>query len=195
MEKLAFALIIAIALLFPGCASSPLNEGKTADGKAYRGASAPKVVIYEYSDFECPYCGTAVPVVDELVRAHASEVQLQFLHFPLTGIHPRSMPSAIAAVCADEQGKFWQMHDRLFSSQNSLEDADLKKYAGEMGLDGAEFASCIVSPEAAAKVKKDMASGAALGVRGTPSFYVGSTLAVGTGKLRQIVETELAKAG
>ena len=195
MRKYALAAFLVSALLLSGCASSPLNEGRAADGRAYLGASSPKVVIYEYSDFECPFCSRAVPVVEEIARSHANEVQLQFVNFPLTDIHPRAMASAVAGVCADGQGKFWQMHDEMFANQNALEDADLKKYAQEIGLDMANFTACIGSQEAAGKVQKDIGAGRALGVQGTPSFAVGSVLAVGTGKLQQVVEAELAKAG
>ncbi len=194
MKSIVFAIALA-ALLLLGCTGTPLNEGRTADGRAYRGAGSPKVVIYEYSDFECPFCGRAVPVVDEIVRAHANDVQLQFRNFPLTDIHPRSMPSALAGVCADEQGKFWQMHDKMFASQDKLEDADLKKYAQEIGLDAANFTACLGSREAFGKVQQDIEAGKALGVQGTPSFEVGSTLVVGTPKLQQVVEAELARAG
>ncbi len=193
MEKLLLSLLLAAALLFSGCAAQKMNEGMTADGKPYRGAAFPKVVIYEYSDFECPYCGRAALVVDELVREHASEVQLQFLHFPLNNIHPRSTPAAIAAVCAGEQGGFWRMHDKLFANQNELSDASLEKYASEIGLDINSFSICTTSQKAAAKVRDDAASGTALGVRGTPSFHVGSTLVTGTPKLKAVVEAELAK--
>ena len=198
MEKVTcFALAIALAavLLLAGCASSQLNEGRTPDGRAYRGAANPKVTIYEYSDFECPFCGAAAPVVDQLMHAHASEVQLQFRNFPLTTIHPRAMASAIAGVCADEQGKFWEMYDKMFANQQSLEDADLLRYAQDVGLNMTDFSAYIASPQASDKVQADIASGNALGVQGTPTFQVGSTVVVGTTYLQQAVETELAKAG
>ena len=195
MAKPFLAIALVAALLLAGCTSAPLNEGRTADGHPYRGADSPKVVIYEYSDFECPYCGAAVPVVDDLMHANAANVQLQYRNFPLTSIHPRAMASAIAGVCADEQGKFWPMYDKMFANQNALEDSDLQKYAQDIGLDIGNFTSCIASSEAAAKVQKDIDAGTALGVQGTPSFEVGSTLVVGTDKLAQVVAAELAKAG
>jgi protein-disulfide isomerase len=191
----ALALTLAFVLLFAGCASAPLNEGRTPDGRAYRGAASPKVTIYEYSDFECPFCGQAVPVVDQIMHAHASEVQLQFRNFPLTAIHPRAMPSAVAGVCADYQGKFWGMYDKMFANQQNLGDADLLKYAQEVGLNMTDFSSCIASKQASDKVQADVAAGNALGVQGTPTFLVGSTLVVGTTYLQQAVETELAKTG
>ena len=191
----ALAIALAFVLLLAGCASTPLNEGRTRDGRAYRGSASPKVTIYEYSDFECPYCGQAVPVVDQLMHARASDVQLQFYNFPLTDIHPRAMASAIAGVCADYQGKFWKMHDMMFANQQNLEDADLLKYAQELGLNTTEFTACTESKQASDMVHADIFEGNSLGVQATPTFMVGSTLVVGTTYLQQAVETELAKAG
>ena len=190
----ALAIALAFVLLLAGCASTPLNEGRTQGGRAYRGSANPKVTIYESSDFQCPFCGQAVPVVDQLVRAHADEVQLQFYNFPLTAIHPRAMASAIAGFCADHQEKFWEMHDMMFANQQNLEDADLLKYAQEVGLNLTDFSSCIVSRQASDKVQADIAAGNAAGVQATPTFMVGSTLVVGTTYLQQALETELAKA-
>jgi len=196
MQKVTgIAAILVVLMLVFGCAGAPIKEGATADGYAYRGSASPKIIIYEYSDFECPYCGRAGPAIDEVLRTYPNEVQLQFRHFPLTEIHPRSMPSALAGICAEKQGKFWQMHDKMFASQEKLEDADLSAYAKEAGLDMQMFAQCLSSKETADRVNADIAAGAALGIRGTPSFAVGRSVVVGTPKLKSIVDAELAKIG
>ena len=188
----AVLLVFALLLAF-GCAGAPIKEGVTANGHPYRGSATPKVVIYEYSDFECPFCSKALPAIDEVMRAYPNEVQLQFRHFPLVNIHPRSMPSALAGVCAEKQGKFWQMHDLMFANQEKLEDADLNAYAKEAGLDMQVFAQCLSSQEPADWVNADIAAGAALGIQGTPSFAVGRSVVAGTPKLKQVVDAELAK--
>jgi len=189
-------LVLAFAhLALFGCAGSAINEGIAAGGRPYRGAANPKVVIYEYSDFECPYCGRALPTIEEVLRAHPDSVQLQFRNFPLPGLHPRSFASAVAGVCAEEQGKFWAMHDKLFANQRNLEDSDLQKYAEEIGLDLGRFSACFSSSAAKEKVRADMAEGAALGLTGTPSFRIGDTVLLGASKLKGVVEAELAKAG
>jgi len=189
------AMAVALVLLF-GCASSPINEGVTKDGRAYRGADSPKVVIMEYSDFQCPFCSAVLPTVDQVLHAYPDAVQLQYRNSPLPS-HPRAFPSAVAAVCAEEQGKFWQMHDRLFSNQGALEDADLQGYAKDIGLDTGKFSSCYSSSETAAKVKKDMAEGAAAGVAGTPTFIIGQSVVRGAqdfSAFKQAIDLEIARA-
>ncbi len=196
MRKLAL-IAIAVFVLLAGCAGSPIKEGTDAQGRAWRGAESPKLVIYEYSDFECPFCGQAQPTVEQILRAYPDSVRLEFRNNPLD-IHPRAMPSAIAGVCAEEQGKFWQMHDRMFANQAALEDSDLQKYAADAGLDMGKFNICIASAEAAAKVRADMAEGAAAGVTATPSFKIGETLVRGAQQFsvfKQVIDSELARAG
>lgn len=196
MTKIVIALCaLALAFLL-GCASSPINEGVAADGRPYRGAATPKVVIYEYSDFECPFCGKAQPTIEEVLRAYPDTVQLQYKHFPLDA-HPRAVPSAIAAVCAQEQGKFWALHDKLFANQNALEDADLRRYAGEVGMDLALYDKCIVLPATAEKVEKDHLEGIGKGVSGTPIFFIGESEVRGAqpfSKFKSVIDSELARA-
>ncbi len=197
MRNVVFAIALAAVLLFAGCASSPINEGTDAQGRQYRGADSPKVTIYEYSDFECPYCGKAQPTVEEVLRAYPDTVRLYFRHYPLD-IHPRAMPSAIAAVCAEEQGKFWQLHDLMFANQNNLEDADLQKYASDIGLNMTKFNACLSSPEASQKVQQDMLGAASAGVSATPTFAIGESQVRGAqpfSKFKSLIDSELAKAG
>lgn len=196
MRNGIFALL-ALALLFFGCASSPINEGMTASGRAYRGADSPKIIVYEYSDFECPYCSKALPSVEEVLRAYPNDVQLQFRHYPLP-IHPQAYGAALAAVCAEEQGKFWPMHDKMFASQNALYDSDLKKYAADAGLDAQKFEQCLGSASAAAKVNADVSEAVLAGVQATPTFKIGESLVKGAqpfSKFKQVIDSELARAG
>lgn len=197
MAKVVFSLVLVAALLaLFGCASAPINQGVDADGRAYRGAGDAKLTIYEYSDFECPFCGRAQPTVEQVLRAYPKEVRLEFRHYPLD-IHPRAMPSALAGVCAEEQGKFWEMHDRMFARQSALSDDDLKRYAGEAGMDVAKFQICVSSDTAAQKVRKDMAEAAGAGVQATPTFKIGETLVRGAqpfDKFKQAIDSELARA-
>lgn len=196
MKNTLLSLALVAALLLPGCiAPPPLHEGVDAQGRAYRGAENAKLTIYEYSDFECPYCGKVQMALDEAMRQYSDRVRLEYRHYPLPA-HPRAMPSAIAAVCAEKQGKFWQMYDKLFANQQALEDADLEKYAGEIGMDKAAFASCIVSNEAKLLVQKDMDEAAIAGVQVTPTFKIGETMVKGAqpaDKFKSAIELELAK--
>jgi len=188
--------MLATLLILFGCASTPINKGVDKDGRAYRGADAATLTIYEYSDFECPFCGRVQPTVEQVLRAYPKEIRVEFRNYPLE-IHPRAMPSAIAGVCADEQGKFWEMHDKMFANQLALSDADLARYAADIGLNISAFQTCIASDEASQKVQKDMLEAAAVGVQATPSFKVGETFVRGAqpfDKFKQAIDSELASA-
>ena len=192
MKKL-FVLAIALALLF-GCASS-LNEGVTPEGRAYRGAENAKLTIYEYSDFQCPFCDRARQNVEEVLRQYPDSVRLEYRYFPL-GSHPRGFASALAGACAEEQGKFWKMHDLMFDNQEALEDADLEKYASQSGMDVGAFKKCLVSQQAAKIVSADKAQGESLVVQGTPTFFIGESVVVGAqpvSKFKSAIDAELAR--
>lgn len=194
MKKL-FALAIALVLLF-GCAS-PLNEGVSPDGRPYRGATNAKLTIYEYSDFQCPFCDRARQNVEEVLRQYPGSVKLEYRYFPLAS-HPRGFASALAGACAEEQGKFWAMHDLMFDNQEALEDADLEKYALQVGMNVADFQKCLSFPQAAQKVNADKAQGESLGVQGTPTFFIGESVVVGAqpvSKFKSAIDAELARVG
>lgn len=195
--KVLLALSIACLLLAFGCAAAEVNEGVGSDGRAFRGSAAPKVVVYEYSDFECPYCQKGQPAVDAVMRAYQEKgAQLRFMHYPLPS-HPRSLPASLAAVCAEKQGKFWEMHDKLYANREALEDSDLEAYATGIGLDMAAYAKCISSPDAQAVIEADMQEGKAAGVRATPTFVIGQSMVEGASqeKISQAIELELARQG
>lgn len=141
------------------------------DGFPTRGGAMAPVTIVEFSDFECPYCGRAHPVVNELLREFEGQVRVIFRNYPLSG-HPRAMPAARAAVAAGEQGKFWEMADLLFEHQRALEDEDLERYAAQLGLDIERFRADLRSPETQASIERDRTEGSRLGVEGTPTFFI-----------------------
>ena len=141
------------------------------EGAPVRGALMGTVTVVEFSDFECPFCGAAAPVVDRLLRQFDGKVKLIFKSYPLD-MHPRAMPAARAAAAANKQGKFWEMYDLLFSHQHDLEDEDIDHYAEQIHLDMARFHADIASPELQARVDADKAEGRRLGVSGTPTFFV-----------------------
>jgi protein-disulfide isomerase len=195
MKKL-IALAIALALLY-GCTAPPLTEGVTPDGRPYRGAELAKLTIYEYSDFQCPFCDRARQNVDEVLRHYPSSVRLEYRYFPLAS-HPRGYASALAGACAEEQGKFWMMHDLMFDNQEALEDADLEKYASQSGMDAGAFKKCLSSAAAAKIVSVDKAQGESLGVQGTPTFFIGESVVVGAqpvSKFKSAIDAELARIG
>lgn len=151
-------------------------EGLTVKGKE----SAP-ITIVEYSDFQCPYCErfyseTLPSIVKDWVDT--GKAKIYFKHFPLS-FHQNAQKSAEASECAKDQGKFWEMHDKLFDNQAALTVTDLKKYAADLKLDTAKFNTCLDGGSKAAIVNEQMAEGAANGVSGTPAFLINGQLVVG----------------
>lgn len=141
------------------------------DGAPVRGAPMAAVTIVEFSDFQCPFCGRAHPVLAESLAELGGKVKLIFKHFPLSG-HERGMPAARAAVAAQRQGKFWEMHDLLFEHQRALGDAELLGYAKRLGLDMERFQADIVSAEVQAQIDADKEEGVRLGVDSTPTIII-----------------------
>jgi protein-disulfide isomerase len=135
------------------------------------GGKEPKITLIEFSDFQCPYCSRAKGTLDELQKIYKDDLQIAFRNFPLP-FHNNATPAAIAAVAAAEQGKFWQMHDKLFANQQALGPADFEKYAGEIGLDMAKFKAAIANPKTKEQVESDKKMGETFGVGGTPAFFI-----------------------
>jgi 2-hydroxychromene-2-carboxylate isomerase len=145
------------------------------DDVPVRGAPMAPVTIVEYSDFQCPYCSAAHPELERLVREFEGQVKLVFKHFPLSS-HLRAVAAARAAEAARRQGKFWEMHDVLFAHQRELEDTDLERYAGTIGLDMERFKRDFASSEVQERVEADRDEGLKLGIEGTPTIYVNGRL-------------------
>ena len=139
-------------------------------GEYYTGNNSSSVLFVEYSDFQCPFCGRAIPALDRLMSDYP-QIKFVFRNFPLDA-HPNAEKAAEAAECAGRQGKFWEMHDVMFSNQDQLSITDLKRFASGLGLDSAAFASCLDRGEAAGVVKAEKQEGQAAGIRGTPGFLV-----------------------
>src|SRR5215470_1370371 len=133
------------------------------------GVTSP-VTVTEFSDFQCPYCKQAASVVEQVRQTYGERVKVIFKQLPLS-FHRYALKAAQASVCAQEQGKFWQYHDRLFASADLSVDA-LHRIAEEAGLTQKQFDQCMESDSSRAAVEKDMQEARQLGVRGTPTFFV-----------------------
>jgi protein-disulfide isomerase len=136
-----------------------------------RGAPMAKATIVEFSDFQCPHCGAAHPELVRLLKEFDGNVKLVYRYFPLSN-HSRALPAARAAEAARAQGKFWEMHDLLFENQRALEDADLEKYAKQLGLDMEKFKADMNSEATEKRIQADRDMGQKLGIEATPSFFV-----------------------
>lgn len=130
------------------------------------------LVIVEYGDYQCPYCGAAYPVLKKLLKKFSGEVKFVFRNFPLSEMHEYALPAAIAAEAASLQDKFWEMHDAIYENQRNLDDQYLFTIAEKIGLDMEKFKSDIQKEELVNKIDADFQGGVISGVNGTPSFYV-----------------------
>jgi protein-disulfide isomerase len=153
----------------------------------------PKVVMVEFADFECPFCGKIAPMLDAAWDKHRGEVLFVYKYLPLA-MHPHGEIAARAAIAAQNQGKFWPMHDVLFANQRSLEKPDLDKYAAQIGLDMDKYKADFDSDATTQRIAADRALADQLGIRGTPTIYIGGRQYEGRGGVEEWIEEELAAA-
>jgi protein-disulfide isomerase len=158
-------------------------------------ADAP-VTVVEFSDYQCPFCKRALPVLKELLAKYPEKVRLGYRDFPLGSIHPRAEAAAEASRCAGEQGRFWPYHDLLFEHQTKLDDASLQDYARQLGMDAPRFEHCLKSHKYRAAVQQDLEKGKQLGISGTPAFFIDGIPLMGArplGSFTSIIDQELAR--
>jgi protein-disulfide isomerase len=174
----------------------PLRVAVAIAGAPARGPEDAPITIVEFSDFQCPFCSRVVPTLDRIQEAYGDDVRLVFRHFPLHRIHPQAQKAAEASLCADEQGKFWAMHDAMFADQGGLSIAALKEKAAAVGLDETTFAECLDSGRQAERVDSDLEDGVALGVSGTPAIFINGRLLSGAqpyDEIAKIIDDELRR--
>ena len=165
------------------------------DGRPSKGPAGAPVQIIEFSDFECPFCFRVNPTVAQVLSTYGDRVRLVYRHLPLPN-HPNARPAAEASACANEQGRFWEYHDRLFANQSRLAAADLKQHAADLGLDTAKFNSCVDSRRFQKDVDADLDAAQLLGVSGTPHFFINGRALSGAQPLesfKAIIDEELAR--
>lgn len=138
-----------------------------------------KVVMVEYSDFECPFCSRHHPTMQQIFDKYGDDVAWVYRHFPLS-FHPQAEPAANASECAADQGKFWEYADALFENQDSLGEDTYKEIASELGLNTSKFNDCLENSTFQDEVDEDMASGRSSGVSGTPATFINGTMVVGS---------------
>ncbi len=137
-----------------------------------QGKKDAKIVIVEYGDYQCPYCGAAYPILKEMMKKYGKQIEFVFRNFPLSEMHQHARPAAIVAEAAALQGKFWEMHDAIYENQRFLSEPFLLELAERLWLDPHQLNTDIKKTELAAKVDADFESGVMSGVNGTPSFFV-----------------------
>ena len=165
--------------------NQPVVELKiSADNDPIIGNSNAPITIIEFSDFQCPFCAkfhiqTLPKIMDEYIKE--GKVKLVFRDFPIQSIHSNALLASVAAECANEQGKFKEMHDKLFENQNEWNNKNtdnviilFNQYSSEMGIEKEEFDSCLKNEKYIKEIQKDLDDGRAYGVTGTPGFFIGN---------------------
>lgn len=174
----------------------PRTPVEVANAPTKGPANAP-VTIVEWSDFQCPFCSRVVPTMKEVEKKYGDKVRIAFRQYPLP-MHPQAQKAAEASLCANDQGKFWEMHDAMFEKQGELAVDQLKQRATELALNADQFNQCLDSGKYAAQVKADMDAGSAAGVSGTPAIFVNGRALPGAVPFDQIavvIDDELSRKG
>ena len=168
--------------------AAPLpREPFSIEGGTVKGNPAAKIAVVEFADFQCPYCSRfareTLPGLEERYL-ETGRVQFVFMHFPLVGIHPLAQRAAAGSMCAGHQGRFWEMHDRLFAQPTRDNLLALDGHASALGLNRRQFDACLDAAATAKRIERDTATAKVLGVRGTPTFFVGEV--VGKDRVRAV---------
>jgi protein-disulfide isomerase len=161
----------------PAAPEPQVSELTIHPDTAIKGARQAPLTLVEFSDYQCPFCGRYFrQTFPEIERDYISTGKLSyaFRDFPLDQIHPQASEAAEVARCAGDQGKYWAMHDRLFTEQAALAKKDWAAHGRAVGLDEAQLKACLESNRHAAAVRRDLTEGLRAGVRGTPTFFIGT---------------------
>lgn len=178
-------------MLQPPRAKVPVPEGEPAKGPE----DAP-IVVVEFSDYQCPYCKRAEVTVDQVLAEYGDKIRLVFRDYPLA-FHDRAVPAAVAARCAGKQDKYWEYHGNLTKINGNLSDEDLRKRAQDLQLDMEAFTACYDSNEFEPVVQASMQEASALGVTGTPTFFINGRMLVGAKpfeEFKAVIDEELSFA-
>ena len=166
------------------------------DGNApSRGPQKAPVTLIEFGDFQCPYCGSSRPAIAKILETYPDQVRYVFRDFPLP-FHTQAMKAHEASYCAKEQGRYWEMNQKLFSNQQALDLENLVSYSQELGLDADPFRACLDTARYADTVQRNRIAGEQAGVTGTPSFFVNGRMIVGSAPFehfQRIIDQELSK--
>jgi protein-disulfide isomerase len=187
LEKLKADSGLKILLLAPRFPVAAVGPAKGPD-------QAP-ITIVEFSDFECPFCSKGEVSIREVLKAYPGQVRVVFRDFPLP-MHPHAEKAAEAAHCAGDQGKYWELHEVLFANQQNLAASDLSRHAQAIGLDAEKFSRCLDSGAKAGLVEGSIQAGKAVGVTGTPAFFINGIRLTGAqpfSEFKAVIDQELAK--
>lgn len=168
---------------------------KISNSDHVRGNKNAVVKIFEFSDFQCPYCARHQETMNQLIKDYGDQVAWIYKNFPIAS-HPLGMPGALAAECAGEQGKFWEMSDLIFSKQDTLTADSFSKFASDLGLDTAKFDTCVKEEKYKEKILADYNLGVESGVQGTPTNFINNNAVPGAvpyADMKNIIDQLLKK--
>ncbi len=163
------------------------------EGAPALGPETAPVTLVEFSDFQCPFCSRVGPTLEQVRETYGDQVRIVFKHLPLD-MHRNAPGAHAAAEAAGRQGKFWEMHDKIFANQRELNDEKYKEYATELGLDVARFEKDVASDEVKARIEADKREAARLGATGTPSFFINGRFLSGARPFeafQEVIDAEL----
>ncbi|MBI4358138.1 MAG: thioredoxin domain-containing protein [Candidatus Omnitrophica bacterium] len=198
-------IIVALVLLvFSVRFGRDVGAFSNLENAKVKGPHGAPVQVVVYSDFQCPACKNALPVLQELENEFSETMQIEFRHYPLERPHRWAMTAATFAECAAEQGKFWEYHDRLYLDQATWSNTDdaislFARYSHELGLDKEKIQKCLENPETLQRIRRERSTGVWQKVESTPTIFINGQLIVGGLQLktkgREIVLEELKKLG
>jgi protein-disulfide isomerase len=174
----------------------PYRVNVSANGPLLGRPDAP-ITIIEFADFQCPYCRQEEATLHSVMAKYTDQVRLVFRQLPLSQIHPNAVGAALSAACADQQGRFWPMHDALFADQNALGTDGLKDAARRVGLDMDRYAACLASESTRQSIEADIRSADDIGIASTPFFFVNGRPLAGSvppWRFDAIIQDELRRA-
>jgi protein-disulfide isomerase len=160
-----------------------------------RGSKSAKVTIVEWADFQCPFCVRVNPTLEQIMKEYGDKVRIAFKHLPLS-MHAKARAAHTASEAAHRQGKFWEMHDRIFAKPRDLSPETYLRYAKEMGLDIDQYNSDLASSSVRKLIDSDLDVARKLGVSGTPSFFINGRFLSGAqpyASFASVIDRELAK--
>jgi len=176
---------------------APRHQVDVSPDDPAQGSASAAVTLVEFSDFQCPFCARVMPTLKRVQQTYGDRVRIIWKDFPLTSIHPQAFGAAQAGQCAQEQGKFWALHDRMFANQQALQPEFLKTYAADAGLDAEAFSACLDTAKYADRVQAQMGVGNGLGVSSTPTVFINGRMVSGAQPYEfftRIIDEELERA-
>ena len=179
----------------PGRPDPDRRYAVNTKGSPIKGNPEAQIAIVEFSDFQCPFCGRVTPTLKQIEREYGDRVRIVFKHLPLS-MHPKAPAAHAAAEAAHRQGKFWEMHDLIFSDQRGMSEERYVDYAGQLGLDLEQFKADTSSDDVKKRIEEDSSEARRLGVTGTPGFFVNGRFLSGAqpfDAFKSLIDEELGR--